>query len=160
MATLTQPQISRSPGYYIRKRFLQNGAAMLGLTLVGLAFLIAFAGYLILPDATPNANNGIVALQKKPAGFTVKLLNLPKTDAEEEVSFLEKWLFGAPAKYESIPIESVQMQGDFLVAKPYRSGTSDDTLLYKFPLSRFFSKAEISSDKNALQHKIETEPTG
>ena len=159
MATLTQPQISRSPGYYIRKRFLQNGAAMLGFTLVAIAFLIAFAGYLILPDATPNANNGIVALQKKPAGFTVKLLNLPKADNEKEVNFLEKWLFGKPTKFESVPIESAQIQGNFLVAKPYRSGTSDDTLLYKFPLSRFFSKAEISAGKNELQHKIETDFT-
>ena len=79
MTTLIQPQISRSPGYYIRKRFLQNGSAMLGLCIVVLAVLVALGGYLILPDSSPNANDGIVALQKKPAGFTVKLLQLHKT---------------------------------------------------------------------------------
>ncbi len=97
MAVLTQTQISRSPGYYIRQRFLQNGPAMLGLCLVMLAAIIAITGYLILPDPTPNANNGIVTLQKKPAGFTVKLLNVPKADNPTKVNFFQKWLFGKPA---------------------------------------------------------------
>src|SRR5688572_7914407 len=154
MAVLTQMQVSRSPGYYIRKRFLQNGPAMLGLCLVILASVIAIAGYLILPDSTPNANDGIVALQKKPAGFTVKILNVPKADKPEEVSFLQKWLFGAPSEFESIPIENVTVAGDFLVAKPYRSEAGDDTVQRKIPISRFYS----GETKNAaIQSEIEQE---
>ena len=137
MAVLTQVQVSRSPGYYIRKRFLQNGPAMLGLCMVILASLIAIAGYLILPDPTPNANNGIVALQKKPAGFTVKILNVPKADKPAEVSFLQKWLFGEPTNYESIPLESFTINDDFLTLKPYRSEAGDDTTQRKIPLARF-----------------------
>lgn len=157
MAILTQPSVSRSPGYYIRKRFLQNGSAMLGLSLVLVAVAIALAGYLILPDSTPNANDGIVALQKKPAGFTVKLLKLPKTEKPAEVSLLEKWLFGKPTAFESVPIENAQVQGDFLVAKPYRSGTADDTLVYKFPLERFFPAFERKWASSNLQAKIEAD---
>jgi len=154
MAVLTQMQVSRSPGYYIRKRFLQNGPAMLGLCLVILASVIAIAGYLILPDSTPNANDGIVALQKKPAGFTVKILNVPKADKPEEVSFLQKWLFGAPSEFESIPVESIAINGDFLVAKPYRSEAGDDTVQRKIPISRFYS----GETKNAaIQSEIEQE---
>src|SRR5690242_15907193 len=113
----TNQQVSHSPGYYIRRRLLQNKPAMLGLTLVLLAFFIAFSGHLLLPDATPDANDGIVALQKKPAGFTVKILRVPKAEKPEKVNFFEKWLFGEPAAFESIPIESYKIDRDFLVAK-------------------------------------------
>ena len=155
MAVLTQTQVSRSPGYYIRKRFLQNGPAMLGLCLVILAAVIAIAGYLILPDATPNANNGIVALQKKPAGFTVKILNVPKAEKPAEVSFLEKWLFGAPSKFESFPVESLRLSGDFLVANPYHSEAGDDTTQIRFPLQRFFPEETLAGKNQDLLSQIE-----
>ncbi|HSI90292.1 MAG TPA: hypothetical protein VK927_04205, partial [Adhaeribacter sp.] len=85
--TKAVPEVSHSPGYYIRKRLLGNGPAMLGLSLVLLAFFIAFSGYLILPDNSPNANNGIVSLQKKGPGFTVKLLQVPLAAQPEETGF-------------------------------------------------------------------------
>src|SRR5688572_18043653 len=157
MAVLTQMQVSRSPGYYIRKRFLQNGPAMLGLCLVILASVIAIAGYLILPDSTPNANDGIVALQKKPAGFTVKILRVPKAEKPEEVNFFEKWLFGEPAAFESIPIESYKIDHDFLVAKPYRSGAGLDTSELKFSLQKLFLPATVLNNKESLTQQIEEE---
>jgi ABC-type dipeptide/oligopeptide/nickel transport system permease subunit len=148
MATLTQKQVVHSPGYYIRQRLLRNGPAMLGLALVMLAVLVALAGYLILPDSTPNANDGIVALQKKPAGFTVKILNLPKAEKQPELSFFERWLFGAPSALESLPIESYRLEGGFLVAKPYHSGLAEDTAVLKFPLQRFAEGNALAGKQN------------
>jgi ABC-type dipeptide/oligopeptide/nickel transport system permease subunit len=156
MATLTQTQVTHSPGYYIRKRLLQNGPAMLGLAMVVLAVLVALSGYLILPDSTPNANDGIVSLQKKPAGFTVKILNVPKADIPEETNFLHKWLFGAPSNFESIPVESIALSGDFLTLKPYRSEAGLDTTQLRFPVSRFYSG---SKDRATLVSQIEEEFT-
>jgi ABC-type dipeptide/oligopeptide/nickel transport system permease subunit len=146
MALIIQKQISHSPGYYIRKRLLQNGPAMLGLGLVVLAVLIAITGYLILPDSTPYANDGIVALQKKPSGFTVKLLRLPKKEQPADTDFFHRWLFGAPAKYDLFPIESYEVHRGFLVAKPYRSG-QDETNLIRIPVKSLRNmKSGISTD--------------
>ncbi|KAA9345634.1 ABC transporter permease [Adhaeribacter soli] len=156
MATLTKKQVVHSPGYYIRQRLLRNGPAMLGLALVMLAVLVALAGHLILPDPTPNANDGIVALQKKPAGFTVKILNLPKADKQPEVNFLERWLFGAPSAFESVPIESYKLENGFLVARPYRSGLEENTALLKFPLQRFFKEENASAgDQHISEAEVE-----
>ncbi|MBK0402585.1 ABC transporter permease [Adhaeribacter sp. BT258] len=124
---------------------------MLGLTLVLIAFFIAFSGYLLLPDATPNANDGIVALQKKPAGFTVKILRVPKADKPEETSFVEKWLFGAPTAYESIPIDNYKIERDFLVAEPYRSGAGLDTAEMRFPLQKLLPASTVLENKDLVQ---------
>ena len=158
MAVLTSntiQQVSHSPGYYIRKRLLQNKPAMLGLGLVLLAFFIAFSGHLLLPDATPYANDGIVALQKKPAGFTVKILRVPKTEKPEEVNFFEKWLFGEPTAFESIPIESYVIARDFLIAKPYRSGAGLDSADIKFPLQKLLLPETVQQNKSDVRKEIE-----
>lgn len=159
MATKTQEMqtpVYHSPGYYIRQRLLQNGPAMLGLALVLIAFFIAFSGYLLLPDSTPNANDGIVALQKKPAGFTVKILRVPKADQPEETNFVEKWLFGAPVAYESIPIENYKIESDFLVAKPYRSGAGLDTAEMRFPLQKLLPASAVQLNNETAAQQIET----
>lgn len=140
-----QQQISRSPGYYIRKRLLQNGPAMLGLVLVTLAVFIAIAGYFVLPDNTPNANDGLVEIQKKPAGFTVTILNIPKADKPEPVSFWQSWLTGQPTSFESIPLQSYALKGQVLEAKPYRS----DAPVLRIPLIKLLPNAAISQDKDA-----------
>src|SRR5690606_12168858 len=158
MATQTQvplPPVSHSPGYYIRKRLLQNKPAMLGLTLVFIAFFIAFSGYLLLPDSTPNANDGIVSLQKQPAGFTVKLLRIPKANAPENVNIAEKWLFGAPAKFDYIPIENFRIENDFLVAEPYRSGFGADTSLLRIPLQKLVTNTDGRNQNNVVPSQIE-----
>ncbi|MFC5269952.1 ABC transporter permease [Adhaeribacter terreus] len=158
MATTSQvmqTQVFHSPGYYIRQRLLQNGPAMLGLTLVLIAFFIAFSGYLLLPDSTTNANDGIVALQKKPAGFTVKILRVPKAEKPEEVNNFEKWLFGAPVAFESIPIDNYKIERDFLVAKPYRSGAGLDTAEMRFPLQKLLPASTVLHKKGSLTQQIE-----
>ncbi len=53
---------SRPPGYYIRNKLFQNVAAMVSLGIIGLALTITALGYLILPDHTPNANDGAVQI--------------------------------------------------------------------------------------------------
>src|SRR5688572_24354342 len=110
MNPVLQPNIVRTPGYYIRQRLLQNGPAMVGLTIVLLAVFVAISGSLLIPDKTPNANDGIVELQKKPAGFTVLLLQVPKEEEVADVSFWEKWVIGQPSKSESLPVRAYEIK--------------------------------------------------
>jgi hypothetical protein len=73
----------KGPGYYVKKRLRSNKPAMVGLYLIVLAHLIAFLGYLIMPDQTPNANDSSVLIKKKPVGFQVKLLKVLKSGEGE-----------------------------------------------------------------------------
>ena len=59
--TATHAQ-ARPPGYYVRQRLLQNKPAVAGLLFIALCTLIALLGYWVLPDNSPNANHGFVAL--------------------------------------------------------------------------------------------------
>ena len=70
--------IGRSPNYYVRKKLLNNKAAVFGLVLILLISIIAILGYLIMPDNSPNANNGAVQIQKKGPGFKVTFIKFRK----------------------------------------------------------------------------------
>ncbi|KUG07275.1 ABC transporter permease [Solirubrum puertoriconensis] len=112
----------RTPGYYVRQRLLGNTPAMVGLLFIALCTLVALLGYLVLPDATPNANNGLVQLQKQPPGFRATILRLPLTDSvAESSSLLQRWLVGTPARYEEVPIGGWRVVGDTLIAQPYQA---------------------------------------
>ncbi|QNP52296.1 hypothetical protein H9L05_00245 [Hymenobacter qilianensis] len=75
VAPATPP--ARPPGYYVRRRLWRNGPAMFGLGFILICTLIALAGYWVLPDNSPNANNGLVQLQKEPPGFSATVLRRP-----------------------------------------------------------------------------------
>ncbi|GEO04053.1 hypothetical protein AAE02nite_17170 [Adhaeribacter aerolatus] len=134
---VTQPAvtISRPPAYYIRQRLWHNQPAMLGLLFILVATVIAVLGYLILPDSTPNANNSFVELQKKPPGFSVKVLRIP-TDKElaPPANPFRKMLFGQEENYREYPIRSYSLKGDTVFAKPYEQNKALPQEVLKFHL--------------------------
>jgi peptide/nickel transport system permease protein len=126
MAILTkEPVVSRPPSYYIKQRLLQNKPAMAGLLVILVAVLVALGGYAFMPDSTPNANNGLVQIQKKSPGFSTRLLKIAHTpDAAEEVGFFDFILSGKPATSSDLPIESYNFSGDSLFVQPLRSNNA------------------------------------
>jgi hypothetical protein len=69
---------SRPPGYYIKKRLIRNKPAIFGLVFIIFSLIVALLGYLIMPDNTPDANDGAVQIQKQPPGFEATLLKIRK----------------------------------------------------------------------------------
>ncbi len=126
MATRTKSlPVSRPPSYYIRQRLLQNKPAMFGLVIILFAVFVALAGYAIMPDASPNANNGMVQIQKKQPGFSTQVLRIPRAfGTGENVNLVEYVLFGKPATYTDLPIEGYARQGDSLRVQPLRSNNA------------------------------------
>ncbi|WP_347158992.1 ABC transporter permease [Pontibacter chitinilyticus] len=123
-ATQAAP-VSRSPAYYIRQRLWQNKPAMFGLCVIVFAVFVALAGYLIMPDATPNANNGLVQIQKKPPGFSAQVLRLPRVGGVgQESNPLTFILHGRAIGYSELPIENYHFQGDSLTVQPLRSNNA------------------------------------
>ena len=61
-----------SPNQKAMRRLLRNKPALFGLAVIAVSILVALFGYIIAPDATPNANDQISAVALKNPGFKVK----------------------------------------------------------------------------------------
>lgn len=98
---------------------------MLGLLLILLSVIIALGGYAFMPDSSPNANNGIVQLQKKEPGFTTQVMRIPRAGGvQQEVNFIEFILSGEQADFAEIPIESYTFKTDSVVIKPVNTNSA------------------------------------
>ena len=103
-AVVVPPAPARSPGYYVRQRLWANRPAVVGLGFIIVCAVVALLGYWILPDNSPDANNGLVQLQKQPPGFTTPIRQVPDASAPPPGNLLQVWLRGRPpqAKDEAI----------------------------------------------------------
>lgn len=141
---------ARPPGYYVRQRLLRNGPAMFGLGFILICTLIAVAGYWVLPDNSPNANNGLVQLQKEPPGFSAIVLRrlLPEAaQSTDSDNIFRTWLRGRAPRFQELPIGSYKVVGDSVLIQPYRNHSA----LAELPTR--YSLAELGG-KNAPQAEL------
>ena len=103
-------QKHHSPNYYIRRRLLRNYPAVTGLCIIILASLIAVLGYAIMPDSSPNANDGAIQLQKQLPGFRAKMLKIRKNAEVEDRSWFGELLFGQPSPFLLEPITDHRLE--------------------------------------------------
>jgi len=96
---------------------------MVGLVFILLAHLVAMLGYLIIPDKTPNCNDGAWQIKKELPGFDVDLLKVKKSIDIEEVGFIEAMFLGQEHNYSIIPIETYDIDG--VIAKVHPHGHSE-----------------------------------
>lgn len=96
---------------------------MFGLIVIGLCMLVAFLGYSITPDSTPDANDQLLELSKKPPGFKVKILQNCKNEHTHHVNFFYKMMFGEVSDYRSIPFSEYRFEGNDIFLHEY---TGDD----------------------------------
>ncbi len=106
----------KSPNYYIRKRLLNNKPAVGGLIVILASTLVALLGYLIMPDQTPDANDGAIQIQKQLPGFAVKLLKIRKNREIEDVGFFSKMIGGQENKFTIIPVNGYEISGLTILA--------------------------------------------
>jgi len=116
---MSNKTIGRSPNYYIKKRFLRNKPAILGLICISITLVIALLGYLIMPDSTPNANDGAVQIRKKPMGFSVTFLKIRKNYEVLKHGFLYTAWYGQENLYTIIPIISYEIRGAEVLYEEY-----------------------------------------
>ncbi len=160
MAILTKENkaASRPPSYYIRQRLLQNKPAMSGLIIILISVVVALGGYAFMPDSTPNANNGLVQIQKKQPGFSTQLLSIARDRAvAEEANPLEFILFGEPADHAEIPIESYSFKGDSLLVQPLRSNNAMADQVRAFALKEIVKNPGQYTNTKALAEVVEKE---
>ncbi len=106
---------ARPPGYYVRQRLWQNRPAVFGLVFIALCAAVSVLGYWILPDRSPDASHGFVALQKQGPGLRVEFLRRPLPDSvlagRPAPNPFRTWLRGREPAYEEQPIGAYRALG-------------------------------------------------
>ncbi|MBL7883132.1 MAG: ABC transporter permease [Bacteroidia bacterium] len=110
---------SHSLTYHAWQRLKKNKLSMFGLVVIVICMVIAVLGYLITPDSTPNANDQLLELSKKPPGFEVQMLLRRKNEPPNKVNFIEKMIFGQVSDYRSIPLTSYRYEGNDIIVREY-----------------------------------------
>jgi ABC-type dipeptide/oligopeptide/nickel transport system permease subunit len=151
-----QKEANRPPSYYIRQRLLQNKPAMVGLGIIVLAIVVAILGFAIMPDSTPNANNGMVQIQKKSPGFSTQVLRIARPAAAvTDVNPVTFMFSGRDAAYSELPIERYSFKGDSLVVQPLRSNNALADQPRSIALKDVVANPGNYSSPAALQQTIE-----
>ncbi|MCW3085079.1 MAG: ABC-type dipeptide/oligopeptide/nickel transport system, permease component [Bacteroidetes bacterium] len=110
---------SHSLSYYAWQRLKKNKLAMFGLVVIGLCMTVAILGFLITPDSTPDANDQLLELSKRPPGFKVQMLQTRKNEPQHNVNFLEKMIWGEVSNFRSIPFSEYHYEGNDIVVREY-----------------------------------------
>jgi peptide/nickel transport system permease protein len=101
---------SRPPGYYIRRRLVKNKPAIFGLSFIILSITIALLGYLVMPDHTPDANDGAVQIQKQAPGFQATFLKIRKNREIKKASLIKRAVSGQESQFMIVPIMDYQFE--------------------------------------------------
>ena len=110
---------SHSLSYYAWQRLKKDKLAMFGLIVIGLCMLMAVLGFVITPDGTPDANDQLLELSKKPPGFKAKMLQTRKNEPSHKANFFSKMLFGEISDYRSIPFDEYHFEGNDIIVREY-----------------------------------------
>jgi peptide/nickel transport system permease protein len=126
---------SHSLSYITWQRFKKNKLAMFGLVVILLCMLVAFLGYSITPDSTPDANDQLLELSKKPPGFKVQMLQSCKNERTHHVNYFYKMLFGEVSDYRSIPFSSYRFDGNDIIINEYSGDDNRDGAEIRYNLA-------------------------
>ena len=110
---------THSPNYLVKQRMLQNKPALFGLGVILITSLMAILGYLIMPDNTPNANDGAIQLQKLMPGSRATFLKIRKNANVPDRNIFAEMLFGQPSAYLLVPISEYIIEDWQVRVKPY-----------------------------------------
>ncbi|MDB5278938.1 MAG: transporter permease [Ferruginibacter sp.] len=104
-------------------RLKKNKAALFGLAVIAIAIFLSLFGYLVAPDATPNANLQTVEIQAKNPGYKQLFLKIPYKK-NNSVSWFTKLISGKAEDYRYLPITKYEVKDNSLVVNKY---VDDDT---------------------------------
>jgi peptide/nickel transport system permease protein len=100
------------------QRLKKNKGALFGLIIIALAVFISLFGYLVAPDASPNADLQTVEIQAKKPGYTQLFLKIPDKK-NTPVSWFIKLTNGAAEDFRYLPISSYHIKSDSLIVNKY-----------------------------------------
>jgi peptide/nickel transport system permease protein len=108
-----------TPSQRTWKAFKRNKIAVGGIVFIFLSVLTAVAGYLVMPDSTPFANNMDIQLSIKKPGSSFTMLHIAKSEPVEAVNIFTKMLHGQPSFYKEVPITGYHFGKDSIYVDEY-----------------------------------------
>ncbi|MFT4062184.1 MAG: ABC transporter permease [Edaphocola sp.] len=114
----------------IISKILHRKPAVIALLFIVLAILVAVFAYPLATDNTPFANNMIVELSARPAGFGKDFLLVPKQHEPEQPGRLSAFFNGQPTPYNYVPINGYFVNGATVYVRHYIDAGMEDTLSY------------------------------
>jgi ABC-type dipeptide/oligopeptide/nickel transport system permease subunit len=100
----------RPPDYYIQKRLFRNKAAVTGMAIIIISILITALGYLVMPDSTPDANDGAIQLGKQTPGFSTFILKFRKAYNVVKINIISKAILGQESEFIILPVKEIKVE--------------------------------------------------
>jgi ABC-type dipeptide/oligopeptide/nickel transport system permease subunit len=100
------------------RRLKKNKGALFGLIIIVIAVFISLFGYLVAPDASPNADLQTVEIQAKKPGYTQLFLKIPDKK-NTPVGWFTKLTSGQAEDYRYLPISKYSIKDDLLIVNKY-----------------------------------------
>ncbi|MFT5833773.1 MAG: peptide/nickel transport system permease protein [Cognaticolwellia sp.] len=116
----TIPYMKDSPNKKAWQRFKRNRPGIFGLMLIAFAVILAFFGYLITPDSTPNSNDQINEIRDADLGFSTRILKVRKNRLFEQTNIFKRMFLGTENKYQLVPIREFQIDEDSIKVLIYQ----------------------------------------
>lgn len=118
---------SNSPFAQAWQRLQKNKIALFSLYFLILMVVVAFFGYAITPDSTPDADDQILELQGKPLGYEYQALNVTKNKHVKEETllgstFLHLMFYGQEKKVDTKPISGYRFKDQYIYVKTFSEG--------------------------------------
>jgi ABC-type dipeptide/oligopeptide/nickel transport system permease subunit len=110
---------SHSLSYFAWQRLKKNKLSIFGLVVIILCMIMAILGFAITPDSTPDANDQLLELSKKPPGFEIKMLRTRKNEPTHAVNVFTKMIYGEVSDFRSIPFSDYHFEGNDIVVREY-----------------------------------------
>jgi len=101
------------------KRFLRNPLAVAGMLIIIMAVIAGLAGYLLVPDKSPHANQQHIEIAARKPGFRVSMLKVRKNELLAFRTVAGRMIFGQRTLYNYIPFNAVDFKGDTLELREY-----------------------------------------
>jgi ABC-type dipeptide/oligopeptide/nickel transport system permease subunit len=100
------------------QRLKKNRAALFGLLIIVIAIFISLSGYLVAPDASPNADLQTVEIQAKKPGYTQLFLKIPDKKNIPQ-GWFSKFTGGRTEDFRYLPISGYKVLGDAVAVNKY-----------------------------------------
>lgn len=99
------------------RRLKKNRGAVFGMIIIALSLFMALFAYFLAPDHSPYANRMVLEIGGQKPGYHQTFLLIKKQQAVSTASFLQRLFSGSDDRYDWIPINSWEQQGDSIIVE-------------------------------------------
>jgi peptide/nickel transport system permease protein len=104
-----------------RRRFFRNPLSVTGVVVIAIGFLGGLAGYLVVPDSSPHANQQQIEIAARKPGFRVTMLKFRKNERIVRRKLPGRMLFGQRSPFDYIPCTGISFSADTVVVEEFSS---------------------------------------